>query len=564
MDGAARRFSFLAAWTLMLGSVSVRAQVVEAPWQPVTPAMAPVQREAGDGLANSANANRQQVSTSLKPIENTGFVANPGSSPYYRQAPTLAPALPQANYGWDPNVWNRTAPSTSTTAWWDGNRWVTGAPNQTMPMPAKFPAFVSSSPNQIVIATPPVATPNYVYSPAPLPAAPSNAVPAPAIALQQPQPQAAPLPAPQASPTVQTQVVASPRPAAPFVDEAVFSAGGQSWREYDIAAYTGRFLAEDRPEHAIRRWLLSQTGGPTAWFGQETTALKISRDRVQAYQTPEMQARIANVIGRFVYYTPGRFRCRARVYNLAHVKAWRSEFQPRLISVGSNSPGRQAWLIEQVDANQFVNKYDNQHGGYLLGDQRFVVGNGQDATVTVPLDSKTFVRDVAVETNGQAGNSTSYRQRSEQIEDGVRIRLSPLIAQDASTIELDVQASTLKVAANKSVTLDAAGKPKVDVPAVSTALFDERIEVKPGRFVLISLGLGPNFDPRFRLFKKELAEIVVLLEVNPESGNTINGQPIPRPSTVAASSPVSGSPPATRPQTGRGSFPPTELTQRLF
>lgn len=588
------RTAYWIALGLFLSYASVAWSQIGAPtWQPVQTSVQPMTQASQPNLAPvPIEQTGVQHSVSQKPVEGQSGNAMPGNSPYYTSAPTYAPTLPTPNYGYNnpPNsngqAWGQSNP-VNTGGWWDGNAWVANAPNQSMPTPAKFPAIISNTPVATSVSYSNNGYANNTYAnvlqqqptmnvmpPAgnvavnPLPAAPSGPVRQPGAPLQTaiapPQPTAPPNPAF----ALQPQSPPPPRPSAPFVDETVFMAGGQSWREYDITPYTSRYLAEDRPEHAIRRWVLAQTGGPGSWFGQETTALKISRDRVQVYQTPEIQARIADVLGRFLYYSPGRFRGRARVYNLAQVKAWRSEYQPRLLAAGARSPGRQAWLIDPVDANRFVNQYNDTNGGYLLGDQRFVIGNGQDATITVPLSSKSYVKNVVVESGYRDGqhNNAAYRPQAEEIDDGIRLRISPLIANDAATIELDVQANATKLEKVKEVTLDATGRPKVEVPEISTAMLDERIAIRPGKFVLLSLGLGPNLDPRFRLFKKERAELVVLLEVTAENANTINGQPIPRPQNLVSSPAVT--PPAggyfSSKPSAAGNFPPTELTQRLF
>jgi hypothetical protein len=352
------------------------------------------------------------------------------------------------------------------------------------------------------------------------------------VVAQQPAPP--PIAPPQGPPATPVSIPADRKVDAPFVDDRVFVQGGKAWKEYDISAYTAKFYPNDHPEEAVRKWLLAETGGPQAWHGSDVSSLAVSRQRVTVYHTPEMQARVADLLGRFVYYNPGEMQARVQIVNVKHVK-WRKELLPKLHPIDSTSSGREVWLIEPADANALLQMTTNGWNGELLADKEFKVANGQTAKGFWPTKDGGYVRKLSA----SGGQYTSYRPSEVSTQDGVSFSISPLIATDAATLELDLEVKASKLASVKEVHIDAPGRAKVEVPEVSTAVVSGKFVVPPGKYLLVSLGLVPSIQSRKGLLGRDKRdEVLVLVEVFPAANNTIAGAAAPARPPVVARMPV--------------------------
>ncbi len=74
---------------------------------------------------------------------------------------------------------------------------------------------------------------------------------------------------------------------------------GQEWRDYDISPYTARVTSTNRPEQAIRDWILRETGYE-AWHGDVVAVLRADHRTLSVYHTPEMHAVVSEMVDRFV------------------------------------------------------------------------------------------------------------------------------------------------------------------------------------------------------------------------------------------------------------------------
>lgn len=470
----------------------------------------------------------------------------------YHQAPAWQPVagFPQATMTSKPVGNGLSSPPTGPSGW----PYYTESPRYASwraPAPTGFsgpanPVAIPWQSQPISIAITPTTAPVAANPPAP-----------PIVPVSQPNPTVPVAAGPATAPPIATAPAAAPPaatspPAAaanaknePFVDERVFLQGNKAWTEYDISGYTRRFSPADKPEEAIREWILKDTGEPV-WHGGEVASLSVSPTKVTVYHTPAVQEQVAKLIGRFVWYMPGEFNARIRVVSARHVH-WRKELLPRLQPAIQGEPGREAWFIDRADATLLVAEFDNAWQNQLLADREFRVVNGQTAQAFWPGKKSEYIRTISVEKSSDGGLSpySSFRPTVEQTQDGVEVSFSPLIARDAATIEVDLKIKARKLSAAREVRLDAPGRPKVDVPEVATADFKARLLLPPGKLILCSLGLVPSIQNHRGLFGRDRPEeLLLLLEIRPSQANTVAGQsvrpvvqPEPTPATRTASKP---------------------------
>lgn len=389
-------------------------------------------------------------------------------------------------------------------------------------------------------ASQPVATMPVYHSP-PLAQAPPTVPPAASTVVAPPQttpPPALPPPPVQEPALPVSEKKEKTKPNAPFVDERVFLPGGKVWREYDVASYTNRFSPADKPEEGIRRWILGEIG-PETWHGPDPASLSVSPTKVTVYHTPAVQDQVADILGRFVWYSPGEFHCRVRVVTAKHVR-WRAELLPRLRPVAPGEPGREAWFLSRADAEYLFAHFKEGRHGELLADKPFRMANGQLATAFWPGRKTEYVREVSIDPAAPGSLDNTIRPRVEEIEDGVDFAVSPLIAPDAASIDLEVAIKARKLTDRKEVRLDVPGRPRVDVPELASAEYKTRFRLPPGQQVLFSLGILPSIQSQKGLLGRDLREeLLILLEITPDPANTVAGKPTP---AIAARGPSGEAP----------------------
>lgn len=384
-----------------------------------------------------------------------------------------------------------------------------------MPMPAPPPQQIAVTPNGQIMAPLPQTPPQTQQAtpPAPVPP-PQNEQPAPNT-----------LAGPTAFASANTAERANP---APFVDHQVFLPGGQIWQEYDISGYTGRFDPSTHPENAIREWILDSTGRDS-WAGVDVTSLAVSPTRVRIYNTPQVQQKVADLLGRFLHYSPGRFQTRVSMFNVTDLK-WRQEFLSALEPAGELPQGRQAWYIKDRDAARLIEFMGKRNHAKLLANPAFVVANGQEATVEWTGEQKgNFIKNVSLKP--ETASTNGYEPVRADTEDGVVLKFSPLIEENAATIDMRLHLTVNKLVNKEAVTLHIPGRPRVEVPEVPSAgidLPDQGLSLPPGRQLLLSVGLVPNMEQRkfWQWPLKKKAELLVLIEIAPEGPNLVAGRVI--------------------------------------
>ena len=324
-----------------------------------------------------------------------------------------------------------------------------------------------------------------------------------------------------------------PKPVAPLADPEKPGVGGQVWAEFDITDYTSRFSPSDRPEEGVKHWLLKTTGD--VWTNVELACLSVSAERVKIYHNSDVQRKAAATLGRFLHFTPGLFRCRVRLLSTRNGD-WRGDFADYLEQLPSAEPGRSAWRIPANAADRFARAIAAGVGDALLVDQRFDAPNGQLTVIEAiePHDISPIVGTVASPT---------------RVDEGLSMRLRPLIA-DGAAADVEVQIIGKKVV--EPTVIEGGRDPASEPLEVMTQSVQTTQRIGRDQALIVSLGRGPNYDRRPGLLKAKRPETLALIEIAPESGNTLAGGILPppaigNPANVANNGPARNA--AARPRT---------------
>src|SRR5262249_43924047 len=121
---------------------------------------------------------------------------------------------------------------------------------------------------------------------------------------------------------------------------------------------------------------------------------------------------------------------------------WRYAVYSRLIPVGNGPQGQQIWTLKTEDSIYVINQMQIYQGFKPLhGPKNYEMANGQTLTVSAP----TTQGYTAGPQRDNAGGPSS-QPHAEQIEEGVTLRLSPLLPFDGDTLDaaIELSANTVK------------------------------------------------------------------------------------------------------------------------
>lgn len=434
--------------------------------------------------------------TAYKPGESPPVNAN-SSTPYYIESPVNRVGVHGAY---------ATTPGATTVAPWNSGARPAIVPDQMIrPMVASPSGLVPGAP--AVPLTPRVApmTPAQTISnpaPAPLampvvPSAPATPSAAPAVNPTPPMVNPTPPPAPSPPPT---PTVASPPE--PFVDPDVFPQGAQSWVDIDIASYTSRFRPGDAPEQSVREWIVRKSDR-SLWGGGEVASLVVTPEHVRIYHTPAVQQQVRDLLGRFLYYTPGEFATRVQIVN-ARDGRWRNDYSAYLSPAGSSG---KVWIGSSADVAAIASALTERDAQATLAREEFQMFNGQHSYIGW---------------SPRADRDPDPQRTGRPVEDGVTVNVSPLIESDAATTELYLAAAVRRESAGNASSLGGPATPQLEEQAVR-----EIVRLAPGQAVIASLGQVASFaNDKTLLGKPKPAEVLVIIECRPSANNTVNGRPV--------------------------------------
>jgi hypothetical protein len=287
----------------------------------------------------------------------------------------------------------------------------------------------------------------------------------------------------------------------------VFVPGAQNWLDIDISPYVSRFPAASGAEKSVREWILRKFD-PSTWTGGQVSSLVVTPERVRVYHTPSVHQQVRDLLGRFIYYMPGEFQTQVRVLAVQDSR-WRSTFGSALLPAGTNGTQGRLWTVAAVDAKEMIDRLGTGQRGSMLTNPDALAMNGQA---------------LVIDWSPRVGFKSDPQGVGRPTEDGVLIKMSPLIESDAATVELDLAGAVRRTAlARESFWRADRGA----APGVVQYQTSDLVKLAPGQVALLSLGEVPSFDEGRGLFGREKSsEILVFVACTPSARNTVNGRPV--------------------------------------
>jgi hypothetical protein len=281
-----------------------------------------------------------------------------------------------------------------------------------------------------------------------------------------------------------TAAVAAALPA--FCPAQVPAAAGQVWQTYDI----GPFVAATGTgsERLVVDWVLQETGYG-AWHGATPASLSADAAKLSCFHVPEVQARVADVVSRFVAEADTPHRFSIRVFGVTSA-AWRADVRPVLRPIAAATPGVQAWTATREDGVMVVGRIRARSDCQELPTGPVLAANGVPATLSGGR-RLPYVQDVAPRPDAWPG----WELRQAACDEGLTIDVQPLLSRDGSAVEAVFRCRIDQVERMAAVSLASpAGDPAgvaVQVPQVAAVRIGERLRWPATQTLVLSLGLVP-------------------------------------------------------------------------
>ena len=269
-------------------------------------------------------------------------------------------------------------------------------------------------------------------------------------------------------------------------------AGQELWR-YDISPYTARVTSTNRPEQAVRDWILRETGYE-AWHSEPFSALSADRTALTVYATPQMQAIVQDMVDRFVNTEAESYAFSMRVITVPSPD-WRVKAHRMLRPLSVQSPGVQAWLMHREDSALMLNELLKRYGVQEHSTPHLLVNNGQSAIVA-KTRARNYIKDVILRANQFPG----YEPQTAQLDEGFKLEFHPLLSLDGKVIdailkcEIDQVEKLVPVDIDVSTTVSRQQQ-RIEVPQAISARLHERFHWPADQVLLISLGVVPTPVP---------------------------------------------------------------------
>jgi len=258
---------------------------------------------------------------------------------------------------------------------------------------------------------------------------------------------------------------------------------GQVWRTYDIAGFV-RGAGPGSQRHVVD-WVLQDTGSPQ-WHGDVVAALSADPAALKCFHTPAMQARVEEIVARFVgdAATPHRFA--VRVLGVGS-PAWRNDVRPMLRPIPAATPGVQAWIASREEAATLVARLRSRGDCEELPTGAVLAANGIPAVLTGGR-KQAYVQDMAPAGPG-------WQPVASSCDEGMSIDVHPLISRDGTAVEAVVRCRIDQIERMAPVGMTPPGadgrRVPIEVPQMSAVRIGERFRWPANSTLLIGLGLVP-------------------------------------------------------------------------
>lgn len=263
---------------------------------------------------------------------------------------------------------------------------------------------------------------------------------------------------------------------------------GQYWVEYDLTPYTRGLKEVERPHQALIDWIVRDTG-TDVWFTEPMGILSADRSKLRVYHNEAMHQKVKQVYERFVNGPVDGQRLNLRLVTVAN-PLWRQRALAWMRSVDVQSPGVQAWLVSKENAALLMAMLQSRGDTQVTQLPQLVLFNGQSAQVE-QLQSRNYLREYGRQENPYP----AYLPVSDEIQEGYRLQVSPLLSTDLQTLDLWVKCSIDQVEKLNSVPIElptAAGgvqSATIQVPQVASWRLNERFRWPTDQVLVLSCGV---------------------------------------------------------------------------
>ncbi len=329
-------------------------------------------------------------------------------------------------------------------------------------------------------------------------------------------------PRPSPSSTAEPEEAEAATPADDLI-AALKKERGFELKTWDISRYTSiPTNVQAPPEKALIDWILLRTG-LAEWHSDHVTVLSANRQKLIAFNTPQVIKQVDEIVERFVDATDDTLKVQVQ-FIAAVDPRWRYTVYSRLTYVGGGPQGQQIWTMQSRDAALVLTQMQIQQGFRQLFKDRLDVINGQTFLVKVK-EPRTFVGGLQQDPAGGA----TFQPRPGTIEEAITLKLSPLLNYDGNAVDakIDLSVNTVRMLHRTKVIAPREIGPietSIDVPDATQTHLEQTVRNwRLGQSLIISCGIHPGIlDKKTGLFNLPIpgtyptaTEVLVFLEVEP-------------------------------------------------
>ncbi len=264
---------------------------------------------------------------------------------------------------------------------------------------------------------------------------------------------------------------------------------GQHWIEYDIRPYTQNLKNVERPQQVILDWILRETG-TDVWFNEPMGILNADRSTLRVYHHADMQKKVAQVYEKFV-----NGLTEPQVFGLRLITvgnpSWRTKSTVLMRSAPVETAGVQAWLMPKENAAIFMAQLRTRIDVREMQAVDIPLVNGQSQSLE-QLRSRNYLREYQPNTSS---TWPPYTPVSDEIQEGYRIQLSPLMSLDGRSVDLMLKCDIDQVERLNNVSIELVNPlsppqtVQIEVPQVVSWRLHERFRWPSDQVLLLSCGV---------------------------------------------------------------------------
>lgn len=293
------------------------------------------------------------------------------------------------------------------------------------------------------------------------------------------------------------------------------------YKRWDISSYTSiPTHVQGPPEKALIDWIMLRTG-LNEWHGEHVAVLSANRKYLTAYNSPEVLKQVDEIVERFVKATDDTLRIQVQ-YIAAVDPRWRYTIYSQMWYVGGGPQGQQIWTMNSRQAALVLTQMQAQQGFRQLAKEGVEVVNGQMVGIKTK-DVRTYVGGLQPDPAG----GLNFTARSDKIEEGVSLKISPLLNFDGDAVDakIDLTVNTVRMLHRTKVIAPREVGPvetTIDVPDSTQTHLEQTVRNwKLGQSLIISCGIHPGIlDKKTGLFNLPIpgtyptaTEVLVFLEI---------------------------------------------------